>query len=189
MKVSNPLKILSILLFLIYSNMLFGQKYDLNVGVRWGGNFGISISERIGNKLTLEQNFNSEDLSNYYSVFALVKYHHPLITKRFNWFYGGGPGIVRIKETSDYPESTKFSVALQTGLEHTIRRMTIYIALEPYSYISNSNIRFKMYKTFAIKYVFIKRKAKWKKKLKSVFSKKKHKKKSKKKPWWKIWKK
>lgn len=160
-------------IFLKESN---GQKYNIAGGLRWGGNLGLSISERIAKKVTLEQNINSENTNYYYSASALVKYHQPLITNRFNWFYGGGLGLVGIKETPIYPESNSISIVLQTGLEYTIKRATFYVALEPYSFFANKHLRFKIDEMFSIKYVIYKRKSKWKKKIKNIFKKKKHKK-------------
>ncbi|HHH52337.1 MAG TPA: hypothetical protein ENK91_01645, partial [Bacteroidetes bacterium] len=113
------------LIFFVSTNV-FSQKYNFAAGLRWGGDFGISVSERIANKWTLEQNINAEDQYNYYSAFVLARYHQPIVTNRFNWFYGGGPGIVRVKETGDYPEATSLSLLGQTGLEFTINRVSIY---------------------------------------------------------------
>ncbi len=176
--------LLSILVF----DSTNAQKYNLAAGLRWGGNLGLCVSERVAKRVTLEQNITSENANYYYSIAALVKYHQPLITNRFNWFYGGGIGIVGIKENVKYPESTATSFVLQTGLEYTIRRATFYVALEPYTFLANSHLRFRIDKMFSIKYVFIKRKSKWKKKVNSIFKRKKHKKKknkSGKDPWWK----
>ncbi len=152
------------------------QKYNFAGGLRWGGNLGLSLSERVARRVTLEQNILSENDSYYYYLSALVRYHQPLITNRFNWFYGGGFGIVGIKETDIYPESTATSFVLQTGLEYTINRATFYVALEPYTFLANSHLRFKMDKMFSIKYVIIKRKSRWKKKINNIFKKKKNKK-------------
>jgi len=187
-------KISLVIVTLLFTNNLVGQKYDIGLGLRWGGDFGISASERIDRRITLEQNFNSENTENYYSAFALIKYHKPIITSRFNMFYGGGIGVIKLKEIDNYPESHSLSLLFQLGLEHTINRVTFYVALEPYFYQSNSSTRFKMHKVFAAKYVIVKRKAKWKKKLKNTFSFKKKKKKNKskktkKKINWKFWKK
>jgi len=176
-----------VVVVVLFSFNLSAQKYDIAAGLRWGGDFGVSVSERIGKRMTLEQNFNSEDASNYYSAFALIKYHKPIVTSRFNLFYGAGAGVVKLKETTNYPESSALSIILQLGLEHTIKRITFYVGLEPYVFQANSSTRFKMHKVFAVKYVIVKRKSKWKKKLKKSFSFKKKKKKSKNKINWKIW--
>ncbi|HEB62781.1 MAG TPA: hypothetical protein ENI82_06485 [Bacteroidetes bacterium] len=183
------LKISFLLSFLIISNMSFAQKYNLAAGLRWGGDFGLSISERIAKRWTLEQNINSEDENNYYSAFAIAKYHQPIVTSRFNWFYGGGPGMVRVKETPEYKEATSLSLLIQTGLEFTIKRVNLYAALEPYFYNTNSGARFKMHEVFAVKYVIIKRKSKWKQKMNKRFKWKKKKKKNTDSdiPWWKFW--
>jgi len=182
----NSLKISFLLSLLIISNISFAQKYNLAAGLRWGGDFGISVSERIAKRWTLEQNINAEDQYNYYSVFAIAKYHQPIVTKRFNLFYGGGPGIVRVKETGEFEEASCLSILGQTGLEFTINRISIYGALEPYFYNTAAGGRFKMHKVVSVKYVIVKRKSRWREKLNKKL---KWKKKSKnKKPWWKFWK-
>ena len=181
-------RVLAIILVSIsFFNTGFAQKYNLAAGLRWGGDFGLSISERIAKSWTLEQNINSENNDYYYAAFALARYHQPIVTSRFNWFYGAGPGIVRVKATPDYKESSSLSLLMQTGLEFTVKRMNLYVALEPYFYNANSGLRFKMHEVFAVKYVIIKRKSKWRQKLKDKFKRKKKKKKEKtKNPWWKF---
>ncbi len=180
---------LNFVLFILFTILVIGksnaQKYNFAGGLRWGGNLGLSLSERVAKRVTLEQNITSENESYYYSFSALARYHQPLITNRFNWFYGGGFGIVGIKETDRYPESTATSFVLQTGLEYTISRATFYVALEPYTFLANSRLRFKIDKMFSIKYVIIKRKSKWKKKVNNIFKKKKHKNKKSNKGSWK----
>jgi len=168
---------LVILLSIVIFTKSQAQKYNIAAGLRWGGNLGLSVSERIAKRVTLEQNITSENTDYYYALSALVRYHQPLITNRFNWFYGGGIGLVGIKETDKYQESTATSFVLQTGLEYTLSRATFYVALEPYTFLANSHLRFKIDKMFSIKYIIFKRKSKWKKKVGKIFKPKKHKKK------------
>jgi hypothetical protein len=177
-----------ILLIIILPFSSVAQKYNIAGGLRWGGDLGLSISERIAKRITLEQNFNSADNNHYYSLFALARYHQPLVTKRFNWFYGGGVGIVGVKETGSTPESNSLSLILQTGLEYTIKRATFYIALEPYAYINNRSPRFYVHKVFSLKYVIFKRKSKFKKSFLDRFKRKKKRGNSSN-SWWKFWKK
>ncbi len=181
------LKIVVFVLFI--SSNIHAQKYNLAAGLRWGGDFGVSISERIAKRWTMEQNINSQDQNNYYSAFAIAKYHQPVVTNRLNWFYGGGPGIVRVKETPDYKETSSISFLMQTGLEITIKRINLYVALEPYFYMANTNPRFITHKVIAVKYVIFKRKSKWKQKIEKKFKwrKKNKKKKNQHKHWWKFW--
>ena len=193
-KKSVILSVLFVTLFIFIPNStIFAQKYNIAGGLRWGGDFGISVSERFAKHWTLEQNINSEDQYNYYSAFVVAKYHQPVVTSRINLFYGGGAGVVRVKETPDYSEATSISALMQTGLELTVNRLNLYVALEPYFYNTNAGARFKMHKVFAVKYVIVKRKSKWKQNIKKRFKIKKKKKKKHKnhkkqgKPWWKIW--
>ena len=163
---------------------LSGQKYDFAGGLRWGGNFGLSLSERVYNNITLEQNFNAEDDKFNYTLFLLVRSHKRLLTNRFNWFYGGGPGLLNLKENDNLPSKNTLALGLQTGLEITLGRLTIAGALEPFFYSDRSEFRFNMDGVVSAKYVIIKRKSEWKENLKDKFSKKKKTKKSD--PWWKF---
>jgi hypothetical protein len=174
-----------IFLFVIFFNSgLSGQKYDFAGGLRWGGNFGFTLSERIINNITLEQNLNAEDEKFNYSVLLMARHHKRLLTNRFNWFYGGGAGLLNLKEKNNFPSKNTLALGLQTGLEFTVGRVSISGTLEPLFYSDRSDFRFNMNEVISAKYVIIKRKSEWKENLKDRFSKKKKSKKSD--PWWKF---
>lgn len=173
-----------IFMFIFFLNPdISGQKYDFAGGLRWGGNFGFTLSERIINNITLEQNLNAEDEKFNYSLLFMARHHKRLLTNRFNWFYGGGAGIMNLKEKNNFPSKNTLAIGLQTGLEFTVGRISISGALEPLFYSDRSDFRFNMNEVISAKYVIIKRKSEWKENLKDKFSKKK---KSKKDPWWKF---
>ena len=176
--------VFSLILFLfLTSTVINGQKYDFAGGLRWGGNFGFTFSERIINNVTLEQNLNAENEKYNYAIFLYARHHSRLLTNRFNWFYGGGPGLLNLKEKNDLPSVNSFALGLQTGLEFTVGRISIAGMLEPAFYSERSEFRFSMAQVVSARYVIIKRKSEWKENLKDKFSKKK---KSKKDPWWKF---
>lgn len=176
--------LLSVLLIFSGINFIEAQKYDFAGGLRWGGNFGLTLTERIYNNITLEQNLNAEDEKFNYTAFLFARGHKRLITNRFNWFYGGGPAYVSIKAKDNLPSQNSFALALQTGLEITFGRVSIAGSLEPFFYSENSEFRFNMGQAVSAKYVFIKRKSDWKNNLKDKFSKKKKSRNSD--PWWKF---
>jgi hypothetical protein len=81
-----------ILIFLTHSS--FAQRYATAIGLRLGNNdhsrmIGISAQHRIMQHLTLEGIVQS-DFSRNTSAHLLMKRHRPIISKRFNYFYGGG---------------------------------------------------------------------------------------------------
>lgn len=173
-----------LIISIITYNLTLAQKYDFAGGLRWGGYFGLTLSERIYDNITLEQNLNAEDDKFNYSAFLFARGHKRLITNRFNWFYGGGPAYVSLKPVDNQPSQNSFALAFQTGLEITFGRVSIAGSLEPFFYSENSEFRFNMGQAVSAKYVFIKRKSEWKENLKDKFSKKKRSKNSD--PWWKF---
>jgi hypothetical protein len=180
----NKSVFLMVMWFSIFSAVnMSGQKYDFAGGLRWGGNFGFTFSERIINNVTLEQNLNAETEKYNFGVFLFARHHKRLLTNRFNWFYGGGPGLLNLKEKNNLPAVNSLALGLQTGLEFTVGRISIAGVLEPVFYSDRSDFRFSMGQVVSAKYVIIKRKSEWKENLKDKFSKKK---KSNKEPWWKF---
>lgn len=86
--------ILFLALFFGISTLTVAQRYGTAVGLRLGSNdlsrtIGITANQRVLRHTTLEGIIQSDFSRNTTSHF-LVKQHRPLISKRFNYFYGGG---------------------------------------------------------------------------------------------------
>ncbi|WP_236136834.1 hypothetical protein [Mongoliitalea daihaiensis] len=86
-----------LLLLFICSGLIsnsYAQRYGTAVGLRLGSNdfsrtVGISANQRILRHTTLEGILQS-DFSRNTTSHLLIKNHKPLISKRFNYYYGGG---------------------------------------------------------------------------------------------------
>lgn len=167
----NKLIIVLIIIFLnIDAN---AQKYYLAGGLRYGSNLGLTISELVYDKVTLEQDIISSYGDLNYSGFLLGRYHQHLISSRFNLFFGGGLGVFRLKSTQNSPAKTVFGPALKAGLELTVSRITISASLEPVYYNSRKDDKFFIDKAISAKYVFIKKPSKISRQIKKALPSKK----------------
>jgi hypothetical protein len=77
-----------------FSSQSFAQRYATAVGLRLGSNdlsrtIGISANQRILKHTSLEGILQSDFSRNTTSHF-LIKQHRPIISKRINYYYGGG---------------------------------------------------------------------------------------------------
>jgi hypothetical protein len=137
---------------------LEAQHYEFAGGIRWGERFGITFSQRVYKNLSLEQNLLAENAISNYSLFIYVRNHEPLITSRFNWYYGGGLGLIRLKETIDLPPKSAPALSLQTGIEFNIKRLVLSAGVEPVFYSAREDFKFNMNNAISAKYVFIPKK-------------------------------
>jgi len=75
------------------------QRYGTTLGLRMGNNqtsrsFGLSAQQRIADHISLEAILQS-DFNLNSTISILAKKHHPIISKRFNYFYGAGLSMGR----------------------------------------------------------------------------------------------
>jgi len=85
--------LLSIILFSVLAKAN-AQRYGTTLGVRMGNNqisrsFGLTAQQRIADHVSLEAILQS-DFNLNSTISILAKKHHPIISKRFNYFYGAG---------------------------------------------------------------------------------------------------
>ncbi len=130
--------------FLLFSNAVLAQRYGTAVGIRLGNNdigrtFGISAQQRIMDHVTVEGILQSDFNLNTNLSFLLEK-HHPVISKRFNYYYGAG--ISFGKEASFYKDEVNkelvqtygnatFGVDLIGGIELTVANAVISLDYKP----------------------------------------------------------
>lgn len=79
---------------MISNSPLMAQRYGTAFGIRLGNSelsrtFGITAQQRITERLTLEGILQS-DFSRNSTLSLLLEKHQPLISKRFNYYYGAG---------------------------------------------------------------------------------------------------
>jgi hypothetical protein len=134
---------ISIILISAFSEVK-AQRYGTTLGIRMGNNqisrtFGITAQQRIADHASLEAILQSD--FNFNSTFSiLAKKHHPIISKRFNYFYGAGLSLGKeesyLKNESDqtiirtYGNNTT-GVDLIGGIEMTLLNTVISLDYKP----------------------------------------------------------
>ncbi|MDG1277971.1 MAG: hypothetical protein P8O16_11875 [Algoriphagus sp.] len=120
------------------------QRYGTTLGIRMGNNqisrtFGITAQQRIAEHASLEAILQSDfNLNSTFSI--LAKKHHPIISKRFNYYYGAGLSLGKeesyVKNESDqtiirtYGNNTT-GVDLIGGIEMTLLNTVISLDYKP----------------------------------------------------------
>ena len=120
------------------------QSYGTSLGLRFGNQsnyrtVGLTGQHRLQKELTLEGILQS-DFNNNTTLHGLVKKHHRLLTKRFNYYYGTGfsigreESLVKNTETREilhtYGNST-LGMDLMVGVEMTLLKANLSIDFKP----------------------------------------------------------
>lgn len=171
------LKHIILLFAVLVFTSAYSQKYNTIGGVRIGDDFGISFAQRIANKTTVELNLQPGTFVGKQMSAVLVKQHYPLLTKRLNFFMGGGLYSRKTPQVqTDVPQAHRSSgLALSFGAEITLGRLSISTDYLPLVTFSNngSNQRFYTTSGVSLRYVFVERESSTKKFLKNIFKRKK----------------
>lgn len=135
---------LLILLLNINFYTVMAQRYGTALGLRFGNNslgrtVGISAQQRITERLTFEAIAQS-DFSRNSTLSLLLEKHHPIISKRFNYYYGAGISFGK-EESFEKVESSKqiiqtygnatTGVDLIGGIEMTLLNAVISLDYKP----------------------------------------------------------
>ena len=133
----------SFLIFISISHVQ-AHRYGTAVGLRFGNNsfgrtLGISAQQRITPRLTFE-GIAQSDFSRNSTLSLLLEKHHPIISKRFNYYYGAGISFGK-EESFEKVESNKqiiqtygnatMGVDLITGIEMTLLNTVISLDYKP----------------------------------------------------------
>ncbi|OOG73728.1 hypothetical protein [Algoriphagus sp. A40] len=135
---------LILLLLFQLPNLAIAQRYGTALGLRFGNSefnrtVGLTLQQRLVERVTLEGILQS-DFSRNTTFSLLAKSHSPIISKRFNYYYGAGvafgneesfvknPGTKEIIHT--YGNST-FGVDMIAGVELTVANAVISLDYKP----------------------------------------------------------
>lgn len=136
----------SLLLFLIFQlpNTAFSQRYGTAMGLRFGNSnlnrtVGLTLQQRIVERVTLEAILQSDfDRNTNFSL--LAQKHSPIISKRFNYYLGGGIGLGNEESFVKFPGTKEiihtygnatFGVDLIAGIELTLANAVIALDYKP----------------------------------------------------------
>jgi len=143
------------LLVLIFLSLPFfanAQRYGTAAGIRLGNNeygrtLGITAQQRILDQISLEGMLQSDFKLNT-TLSLLLEKHNPIISKRFNYYYGAGVSFG--KEASIYKDAVNkelvqtygnstLGVDLIGGVELTVANTVISLDYKPNVNISGRN--------------------------------------------------
>lgn len=120
------------------------QRYGTAMGLRFGNNslgrtIGITAQQRITDRLTLEGILQS-DFSRNSNLSLLFEKHHPVISKRFNYYYGAGISLGKEESFEKVEDSNQIiqtygnatiGVDLITGFEMTLLNTVLSVDYKP----------------------------------------------------------
>ncbi|WP_154856050.1 hypothetical protein [Cyclobacterium xiamenense] len=127
-----------------FPGISFGQSYGTALGLRFGNNnsyrtLGLSLQQLIAKGLTVEAILQS-DLDVNTTVHAVVQKHRPLLSRRFNYYYGGGISLGIGESRERVPETRQLiatygnpSLGLDfiAGVEMTLMGITFSVDYKP----------------------------------------------------------
>lgn len=87
-------KLLLLLVFFLCFQSLYAQRYGTALGLRFGNSesyrtLGLTLQQRVADRLTIESIIQSDfNRNTHFSL--LAQKHRPIVSKRFNYYLGGG---------------------------------------------------------------------------------------------------
>ena len=140
----KQLFVLAIILFCGSGFQAKAQRYGTAAGLRFGNNsfgrtIGITAQQRITERLTLEGILQS-DFSRNSNLSLLLEKHSPVISKRFNYYYGAGISFGKEESFEKVEGSNQIiqtygnattGVDLVTGIEMTLLNTVLSVDYKP----------------------------------------------------------
>lgn len=150
--------LLSLILFISFSQ-LFAQAYDISMGIRLGTDRGITYKHRIAKRVTLEGIVQSSFSREEAIVTVLAERHMPFVTRRLNFYTGGGIHKGWISTPVDAVEiKDPFGVTLIAGVEFTVARINFSYDFKPAVNIIGGEKSVYLQTGVSVRYVLKKRK-------------------------------
>ncbi|MCB0667878.1 MAG: hypothetical protein KDC80_18755 [Saprospiraceae bacterium] len=150
-------RFLCFLAFVLPVNLaVFSQSYFTSMGLRMGSDFGITLQQKIVGHLTAEGIVSSSPVTRQTTGSLLVEMHNPLISKRFNFYLGGGLHNRWLQD----PEGQKLvrrGVTAIAGAEMTLGRINLSWDYKPVFHLNADTQPFESETAVSLRYVFVKK--------------------------------
>jgi hypothetical protein len=128
-----------LIMLLIVGYNASAQSYFNTLGVRLGNgteyrSAGLTYQQRVLKDFTVEGILQT-DFSKNTTAHALFEYHHPILSKRLNYYVGAG--LMSGREMTSHTDSTRsfqstiFGADLIAGIEVTLLKFTISLDYKP----------------------------------------------------------
>ena len=150
-------KIIICILLSLGGTFLLAQSYDLTGGIRMGTDWGLTTKYRFAKKTTgefiLQSSLQREELI----LTALVEQHSPLISRRFNFYVGGGlhKGWLTPKEGEVIKDP--FGLTAIAGIEFTLARLNLTWDFKPAINLVGGEQKVYKQTGISVRYVFLKK--------------------------------
>ena len=135
------------------------QSYDLTGGIRMGTDWGVTSQLRFAKKATAEVILQSSLQREEVILTVLAEKHSPLISRRFNFYTGGG--IHKGWNTASAEEGSEvtdpWGVTLIAGAEFTLLRLNVSWDFKPAFNISGGEKKFYTQSGISLRYVMVKK--------------------------------
>ena len=159
---------LILFIFLAFISItISAQKYITAAGLRVGSGIGLTLQQRIGEKLTVEGIAQKSLFENESYVSALLERHFKLIAKGLNFYVGAGPHMaVNKKNVTDEKgnpvtyTSKGYGASAIGGLEMRLNRMVFSIDYIPSVNFNGGENVFGSRTGISARYILIKAKKK-----------------------------
>jgi len=148
-------------------NHITAQAYRTSLGLRLGSEFGLTINQKMLDKVTFEGIYLSTLINDDQHFLGLIRMHQPLLSKRMNGYIGFGYGQKNKANTNDNQHVLPFQIGGELRLSNLIFSID-YMPLLELSESNSNQIQNQL--GISIRYILLKPKKKkpFKKFLKDV---------------------
>lgn len=143
-------------LFPLFVGSAFSQSYFTAMGLRMGSDFGITLQQKILGHLTVEGIVTSSPVTQQTTGTLLVEMHNPIISKRFNFYLGGGLHH-RWLENAEGQKLVRRGVTAVAGAEMTLGRINLSWDYKPVFHLNANTQPFESETAVSLRYVFVKK--------------------------------
>lgn len=144
------------LLIVATATQIEGQSYITAVGLRMGSDFGVTIQQRIISRFTVEGIVSTRAATDETTGTVLLEMHKPLISKRVNFYMGGGFHN-RWLSTPEGNQLALRGVTAVAGAEMTLGRFNISWDFKPLYHLNATQHAYESETAISLRYVFIKK--------------------------------
>jgi hypothetical protein len=144
LKTRHSISLAVVLLVMCMPSSSFSQSYGTSAGLRLGNNqdyrtIGITGKQRLMKGITAEAIIQSDFTANTTAHLLLAR-HRPMISKRFNYYYGGGLSVGMEESRQKVPESMQvittygnptLGMDFVLGVEMTLMKVNLSLDYKP----------------------------------------------------------
>lgn len=163
-------KRIAIYALFLFALSLNAQSYKTVAGIRLGTGVGMTIKHEIFKKTTLEGILQHRNRTNETTASLLIEQHHNVISRRINFYLGGGLHKGWDNTIREVEQKDPFGLTGIVGIEFTPGRLNLSWDYKPAINLVGGDRKFESQSAISLRYVFVKRKKKkinwkfWKKK-------------------------